>query len=350
MGRTPPRGGWRASPQPPLFLQFGAIRCEGQRIAARPISRRAGLESACFIVVTLTPGRAAVMVLKDAALSAALQAGRARTADVRGVAGLPYQPSVTAPIRCRPAGDGGRAPRRLLRQLELLPVDADTADADDRGSPAAVRRDCRAGEVKAALILPVSASGNAGIAGQAMRNAAEMALAEFDASPMSSFSVKDDAGNTYAARQGAQQALDEGAAIILGPLFAQSVSAVGQVARARNVPVIAFSTDANVASRRLYSRAFFRNRMSRASCNMRARPGSAPMARSSPTIRMAQWSKRRSGRMSRAAADRWSRSNATRTTRRAWPGRSRTSRRRRRGSTRSSFPTAGMFCPTWSKR
>jgi branched-chain amino acid transport system substrate-binding protein len=38
-----------------------------------------------------------------------------------------------------------------------------------------------AGEVKAALILPVSASGNAGIAGQAMRNAAEMALAEFNA-------------------------------------------------------------------------------------------------------------------------------------------------------------------------
>ena len=104
-----------------------------------------------------------------------------------------------------------------------------------------------AGEVKAALILPVSATGNAGIAGQAMRNAAEMALAEFNA-PNVQLLVKDDAGNTDAARQGAQQALDEGAAIILGPLFAQSVSAVGQVARARNVPVIAFSTDASVAT------------------------------------------------------------------------------------------------------
>ena len=112
-----------------------------------------------------------------------------------------------------------------------------------------------AGEVKAALILPVSASGNAGIAGQAMRNAAEMALAEFNA-PNVQLLVKDDAGNTDAARQGAQQALDEGAAIILGPLFAQSVSAVGQVARARNVPVIAFSTDANVASRGVYLLSF----------------------------------------------------------------------------------------------
>src|ERR1700676_1853333 len=36
-----------------------------------------------------------------------------------------------------------------------------------------------AGGVKVGLILPMSASGNAGMAGQAMRNAAELALAEF---------------------------------------------------------------------------------------------------------------------------------------------------------------------------
>ena len=37
------------------------------------------------------------------------------------------------------------------------------------------------GEVKAGLILPLSAGGNAGIAGMSMRNAAEMAIAEFNA-------------------------------------------------------------------------------------------------------------------------------------------------------------------------
>ena len=37
-----------------------------------------------------------------------------------------------------------------------------------------------AGQVKAGLILPLSAAGNAGVAGQAMRNAAEMAIAEFN--------------------------------------------------------------------------------------------------------------------------------------------------------------------------
>ncbi len=111
------------------------------------------------------------------------------------------------------------------------------------------------GQVKVALILPLSAGGNAGLAGQAMRNAAEMALAEFNA-PNIQLLVKDDAGNAETARQSAQQALDQGVEIILGPLFAQSVSAVGQVARPRNIPVIAFSTDANVASNGLYLLSF----------------------------------------------------------------------------------------------
>jgi len=111
------------------------------------------------------------------------------------------------------------------------------------------------GQVKAALILPLSAGGNAGLAGQAMRNAAEMALAEFN-SPSIQLLVKDDAGTPEGARQAAQQAVDEGAEIILGPLFAQSVGVVGQVARARNIPVIAFSTDANVASHGIYLLSF----------------------------------------------------------------------------------------------
>jgi len=111
------------------------------------------------------------------------------------------------------------------------------------------------GQVKAGLILPLSAPGNAGVAGQAMRNAAEMAIAEFN-NPNIALLVKDDGGTAEAARLGAQQAIEEGAEIILGPLFAQSVGFVAQVARARNVPVIAFSTDANVASNGVYLLSF----------------------------------------------------------------------------------------------
>src|SRR5271170_2809800 len=47
-------------------------------------------------------------------------------------------------------------------------------------TPAAPATTLGTGQVKVALILPLSAAGNAGIAGQAMRNAAEMALAEFN--------------------------------------------------------------------------------------------------------------------------------------------------------------------------
>ena len=111
------------------------------------------------------------------------------------------------------------------------------------------------GQVKVGLILPLSAAGNAGVAGGAMRNAAEMAISEFN-NPNIQLLVKDDGGTAEAARIGAQQAVDEGAEIILGPLFAQSVSFVGQVARPRNVPVIAFSTDANVASAGVYLLSF----------------------------------------------------------------------------------------------
>ena len=111
------------------------------------------------------------------------------------------------------------------------------------------------GKVKVGLILPLSASGNAAVAAQSMRNAAEMALAEFN-NPDLQLLVKDDGGNAPGAQQVAQQVLDEGAEIILGPLFALTVGPVGRVARGRNVPVIAFSTDANVAARGVYLLSF----------------------------------------------------------------------------------------------
>lgn len=111
------------------------------------------------------------------------------------------------------------------------------------------------GQIRVGLILPLSAQGNAGVAATSMKNAAEMALAEFK-EPNIQLLVKDDGGSPQGAQAAAQQALAEGAEIIIGPLFAQSVSAVGGVARQRNVPVIAFSTDASVAARGVYLLSF----------------------------------------------------------------------------------------------
>src|SRR5580698_508720 len=111
------------------------------------------------------------------------------------------------------------------------------------------------GQVKVALILPLSAGGNAGVAAASMKNASEMALSEF-LNPNLQLLIKDDAGSPQGAQQAAQQALAEGAEIILGPLFASSVPAVAQVVRPRNISVIAFSTDSSVASRGVYLLSF----------------------------------------------------------------------------------------------
>jgi len=121
--------------------------------------------------------------------------------------------------------------------------------------PAAQPAQVGAGQVKVALILPLTAPGNAGATAQSMRNAAEMALAEFN-NPDIQLLVKDDGGSAGGAQAAAQQAVAEGAEIILGPLFAQSVGAAGQVARQRGIPVIAFSTDAGVAAPGVYLLSF----------------------------------------------------------------------------------------------
>src|SRR4029077_7380292 len=122
-------------------------------------------------------------------------------------------------------------------------------------APAQPARAMGTGRVKAGRILPLSGSGNAAVAAQSMRDAAEMALAEFN-NPDIQLLVKGDGGRAPGAQQAAQQVLDEGAEVILGPLFALTVGPVGQAARARGLSVIAFSTDANVAARGVYLLSF----------------------------------------------------------------------------------------------
>ncbi len=111
------------------------------------------------------------------------------------------------------------------------------------------------GPIKVGLLLPLSASGNAGVAAQSLRNAAEMAVAERDGQNIRLL-IRDDGGTAQGSQNAAQQLLDEGVEIILGPLFGHSVGGVANLARAKGVPVIAFSTDTNVASSGVYLLSF----------------------------------------------------------------------------------------------
>lgn len=111
------------------------------------------------------------------------------------------------------------------------------------------------GRTRVALILPLSAQGQGAVVAQSMRHAAELAINDYQGSDITLL-VKDDRGTPEGAREAAAQALAEGAELILGPLFAGSVQAAGQVAREAGKPVIGFSTDANVATRGVYLLSF----------------------------------------------------------------------------------------------
>ncbi|HEV7326373.1 MAG TPA: penicillin-binding protein activator [Bosea sp. (in: a-proteobacteria)] len=111
------------------------------------------------------------------------------------------------------------------------------------------------GSVKVGLILPLTAEGSGATVGNSLKNAAEMALAEFPGADLTLL-VKDDRGTPEGAQAAAQEAFREGAELIIGPLFAPSVQAVGQVARGAGKPVIAFSSDSNVAGRGIYLLSF----------------------------------------------------------------------------------------------
>ncbi|MGD1933335.1 MAG: penicillin-binding protein activator [Candidatus Phaeomarinobacter sp.] len=107
--------------------------------------------------------------------------------------------------------------------------------------------------VRVALLVPLS--GGAAPVGEAMLNAAQLALFEFD-DPNILLIPKDTSGDPAKAAQASREAISEGADIILGPLFANSVAAVAGPAQSAGVPVIAFSTDRNVAGGGVYLLSF----------------------------------------------------------------------------------------------
>ena len=89
----------------------------------------------------------------------------------------------------------------------------------------------------------------------AMLGAAELALFEQGATNVV-LMPKDTRGTPTGASAAAQEAINQGAEIILGPLFSTSVGAVAPIARGYDVPVIAFSTDRNVAGDGIYLLSF----------------------------------------------------------------------------------------------
>lgn len=110
-------------------------------------------------------------------------------------------------------------------------------------------------ETKIAVLLPLAGVGPSAAVAKSLKQAGEMALFERD-NPNVRLMVKDDGGTPEGARAAAEQAVRDGAEIILGPLFARSVTAAAPVAQKANIPVLAFSNDTRVAGNGVYLMSF----------------------------------------------------------------------------------------------
>ncbi len=111
------------------------------------------------------------------------------------------------------------------------------------------------GPVRIGVVLPLTQGGSPSAIGGSLRNAAALAIQESGGSDVT-LMVLDDHSTPEGAAQAAQAALGAGADLIIGPLFAPDVREVGRVAKAAGKPVIAFSTDASVASHGVYLLSF----------------------------------------------------------------------------------------------
>ena len=115
------------------------------------------------------------------------------------------------------------------------------------------------GTVKVALLLPMTSSGNTPAVAKALKQAAELALFDFD-NPGVALVPKDTHGTPDGARAAAESAVSEGAELIIGPLFAQEVTGAAPVARQANISMIAFSSDESVAGNGVYLLSFLAGR------------------------------------------------------------------------------------------
>ncbi|MCW3798657.1 penicillin-binding protein activator [Sphingomonas sp. BN140010] len=100
---------------------------------------------------------------------------------------------------------------------------------------------------RVALLAPLT--GQDAALGQALANAARLALADTGNQSIELKVYNTDAGGAAAA---ANRALGEGAQLILGPLLSDQVRAVAPITRQARVPVLAFSNDETAAGSGVY--------------------------------------------------------------------------------------------------
>ncbi|HLS68347.1 MAG TPA: penicillin-binding protein activator [Kiloniellales bacterium] len=105
------------------------------------------------------------------------------------------------------------------------------------------------GHTRVALLVPLS--GEHAQVGQAIVNASQMALFDIADNDFA-LTVKDTGSAAGGATAALQEALDEGADLILGPLFASDARAITPAATNASVPLLTFSNDQSLARPGIY--------------------------------------------------------------------------------------------------
>ncbi|MEX3010977.1 penicillin-binding protein activator [Hoeflea sp. TYP-13] len=116
------------------------------------------------------------------------------------------------------------------------------------------------GQTRVALLLPMTAPGNGSAIASEYRNAAELAITTRGEHTME-LVIKDTGGTAAGAIARTEEAVREGSAIILGPVFSGSVTSAASVARPNNRIMIAFSSDPSAASDGVFLMSFLPNQI-----------------------------------------------------------------------------------------
>lgn len=100
------------------------------------------------------------------------------------------------------------------------------------------------------VLLPLS--GEAAAAGQGLKNAAMLALEDMNNQNLI-LQFYDTQSSQDGARIAAENAINQGVKLIIGPLMATEVEAVSPISKRSNVPVVAFSTNEKVLQHQVYT-------------------------------------------------------------------------------------------------
>ncbi len=105
---------------------------------------------------------------------------------------------------------------------------------------------------KAALLLPLSAEGEVGNLARSMKNAAQLAVFEFNRDNFILLNY-DTGKNSEKTQEAVEKAIADGSQIILGPLFAKSTEIAAERARSIGIPLISFTTKQEVLGKGVYA-------------------------------------------------------------------------------------------------